>query len=369
MVPNKTNFILALQFLSGLVLAFFGFIYLNPDAGSFENLALGTQTSSYQAKDADGKVIHYLHLDSTETFQFESSLNGFKDSATLILGNSQTHSINQLKNNDCNYVELLAKKITDPVFAFSFPNANLQEHLLAFNYALTELKVKKLILPVFMDDLREDGIRAAFFSELYRRHFQIQANQIICKQINSLLGVQKSNEVQKETALPTTQERSEAFLNSYLEQQTSIWPKRETMRGTLFNWLYMLRNTVFGIRPGTARHMITETYQKNFAALNAILDIAKKNKIKVLVYVPPIRSDVNLPYDMHEYSQFQKDLSSLVNKYPNAFLKNFSGIVPGKYWGYKEPTNFIDKREIDYMHFQFAGHQILADSLMQFLKN
>lgn len=158
MARNKSNYVLALQLISGFIVAFFGFVYLNPNSGSFENLALGTQTSSYQAKDSDGKVIHYLHLNSIEIVQFESVFNGFKDSATLILGNSQTHSINQLRKNDCNYVELLAKKITEPVFAFSFPNANLQEHLLLFNYALAELKVRKLILPVFMDDLREDGM-------------------------------------------------------------------------------------------------------------------------------------------------------------------------------------------------------------------
>jgi len=204
---------------------------------------------------------------------------------------------------------------------------------------------------------------------MYHRQFQIQSYHAICQQINGLLGAQKSKEVQKEAALPTTQKRSEAFLNGYLDQHTNIWSKRETMRGNLFNWLYMLRNTAFGIRPGTARHMIAETYQKNFAALDAILAIAKKKRIEVFVYVPPIRSDVNLPYDMNEYSQFQKDLSNLVNKYPNAVLKNFSGIVPGKYWGYKEPTNFIDKREIDYMHFQYAGHRILADSLMNFLNH
>lgn len=369
MAPNKSNNILLLQLLSGVILAYIGFIYLNPDADSFENLALGTQTSSYQAKDLDGTVIHFLHLDSTETNLFDEAVKEILDSAVLILGNSQTHSINQMEKDDCNYVELLSKKLGLPVYAFSFPNANLQEHLLTFNYVLTELKVKKLILPVFMDDLREDGIRDAFFSEIYNRQFQIQANQAICKQINSLLGAQKFNEFQKETGLPTAQERSEAFINSYLDQHTTIWPKRETMRGNLFNWLYMLRNTAFGIRPGNARHMIAETYQKNFAALNAILDIAKKNKIEVFIYIPPIRSDVNLPYDMYEYSQFQKDLSFLVNKYPNASLKNYSGIVPGKFWGYKEPTNFIDNREIDYMHFQFTGHQILADSLMQFLKN
>lgn len=346
---NKSNIIFIAQLLSGFVLAIVGFLYLNPDASSFENLALGTQTSAYQAKDLDGNVIHFLHLDSIETTQFEGAVKGVQDSVVLVLGNSQTHSINQLKQNDCNYVELLSKKLALPVYAFSFPNANLQEHLVAFNYAVSKVKVKRLILPVFMDDLREDGVRDAFFSKL--------------------LEVQKPVKVTQAKEAPTTQEQSEAFLNAYLDQHTSLWPKREIMRGNLFNWLYMLRNTVFGIRPGTARHMIAETYRKNFAALDSILKIAKQRGIMVYIYVPPIRSDVKLPYDMNEYKQFRKELSKLVAQYPNTLLKNYSGIVPGKYWGYKEPTNFIDKREIDYMHFQFAGHQILADSLMQFLKN
>ena len=42
---------------------------------------------------------------------------------------------------------------------------------------------------------------------------------------------------------------------------------------------------------------------------------------------------------------------------------NYESIVPGELWGYKEATNLMDEREIDFMHFQYRGHQILADSL------
>jgi hypothetical protein len=360
---SHTNII---QLLLSIIVAIIGFLYVNGSSGSFENLALGTQTSSYQAKNLKGEVIHFLHLDSIEESQFAGYSNSTKDSVFLFLGNSQTHSINQFKKGERNYVERIQDETTNPCLAFSFPNANLQEHLLTLNYVLTKVKVKKLILPVFMDDLREDGIRESFFSELFQENYQIQSKTLIALQINQLLNSRNSAEKSPEV-IPTTQERSEAFLNGYLDKNTSIWPKRETMRGNLFNWLYMLRNTVFGIRPGTARHMISETYQKNFSALQAILDLAGAKKISVYLYVPPIRSDVQLPYDKNEYVKFQEDLKRLVGQYTNSKLKNYSEIVPGKYWGYKDPTNFIDNREIDYMHFQFEGHRILADSLTSFL--
>ena len=46
---------------------------------------------------------------------------------------------------------------------------------------------------------------------------------------------------------------------------------------------------------------------------------------------------------------------------------NFEKIVPGELWGYKGSTNLLEKREVDYMHFQYKGHQILADSLIKYL--
>ena len=143
---------------------------------------------------------------------------------------------------------------------------------------------------------------------------------------------------------------------------------RETMRGNLFNWIYMLRNTIFGIRPGTVRPMISQNYLKNFSALKAILDISQSNNIEVYMYIPPIRSDVPLPYNTYENEKFKLDLKRLVDNYSNVKLKDYSSIVPGKFWGYKDPTNFIDKSDVDFMHFQYGGHQILSDSLINFIK-
>ena len=52
--------------------------------------------------------------------------------------------------------------------------------------------------------------------------------------------------------------------------------------------------------------MIKGTYIKNLKAYEDILNLAQKNKVKVLVYIPPLRNDVKIPYDISEYSKFKK---------------------------------------------------------------
>jgi hypothetical protein len=292
------------------------------------------------------------------------------DSVSLFLGNSQTHSINQMHSREVNYVELIEHKIQNEnkALAFSFPNANLQEHYTCLQYVLSRKKLKELVLPVFMDDLREDGIREAFFGGLMNQGFQIPDKSEVSKNINLQLISQKTASNLGSVEAKTTQEQTEQFLNNYLNEHTRFWPKRENMRGSILNWTYMLRNTVFGIRPGSVRKMIPESYERNLHALEEILKSAKQKNFRVYLYIPPIRSDVPLPYDLNEYQQFKEDLSDLCKNYASvAKLKDFSKIVPAHLWGYKDPTNFIDKREIDFMHFQYKGHQILADSVWNFL--
>lgn len=359
---------LSIQLVLSLLTAIICFLYLNRDSNSFENLAMGTQTSPYQARNEKGNLIHFLHLDTIEIHQLDRLVNETNDSVLLFLGNSQSHSINQMKKNDCNYIELLAKKLPDPCLALTFPNANLQEFLLTFDYVLTKVKIKKVFLPIFMDDLREDGIRDVFFSELLHDNYQIHYSSQIAKQINLNLKTSYGSEKKQGELKSTPQDKSEDFFNNYLNQKTSFWSMRETMRGNLFNWMYMLRNTIFGIRPETVRPMISENYLKNFSSLKSILDISQYNNIEVYLYIPPIRSDVPLPYDIYENEKFKIDLKRLVGNYSNVKLKDYSTIVPGIFWGYKDPTNFIDKREVDFMHFQYGGHQILADSIFNFIK-
>jgi len=188
----------------------------------------------------------------------------------------------------------------------------------------------------------------------------------VSQEINSALAAGDKNVESANPVELTTQEKSEKWLNEFLAAELTIWGQRENMRGSMMNWLYMLRNTVFEIRPSSVRHMIAEPYNKNLEALKDMLQLAKNKGIIVYLYIPPIRSDVTLPYDQSELLKFIKDVNELA-KLNSAKIKDFSGIVPGKYWGYKEPTNFIDSIEVDFMHFQFQGHRILADSLIQFI--
>jgi hypothetical protein len=218
-----------------------------------------------------------------------------------------------------------------------------------------------------MDDLREDGVREIFFSALYDRNYVIQQNSNIANLLSKELSKSSESKVEKTNGKQTTQDFSEAFLNKFLTQHSYLWSKREQVRGNLITWLYKLRNTVFGIRPGTTRKMIYDTYQRNFEALKGILDLSKEKGTLVYVYIPPIRSDVDSPYDKDEYKKFKVDLLKLVSRYPNVKLKDYSTIVPGKWWGYKDPTNLFDKYELDFMHFQFQGHKILSDSIVEFI--
>ena len=154
-----------------------------------------------------------------------------------------------------------------------------------------------------------------------------------------------------------------------MENYFRIWANRENFRGYIFNWLYILRNTIFGIRPQTIRPIIESSYSSNLVALHQLLELTKRSKTKVLLYIPPIRSDVPIPYAQQEYSRFIKDIEMFRANYKNVNFRDYSSIIPGKYWGYKEATNFVDKKEFDFMHFQFEGHRILADSLLSFFSS
>ena len=162
----------------------------------------------------------------------------------------------------------------------------------------------------------------------------------------------------------TYQEKTELYLNGQLDTISEAWTNRQNVRGKFFNWLYRLRNSFFGIKANTVRKMIRSRYNMNMDALESLVSSALANKTKVLLYIPPIRSDVTLPYDSSEYAEFKSSIASLARDHADSVLfRNYESIVPGIYWGFKEATDLSGDREVDFMHFQFEGHRILADSL------
>ena len=353
--------------LAGLILRF-GF----SGERNFEDAALGTMTVSYEARSIDGRDIHTTKQREKEIAEMLSVASDGRRS-TLILGNSQTHSINQKKEGEVVYPEILDRAFSErTVLTNSLPNANLQEFYLILNWWLETVIFDQIVVPVFMDDLREDGLREDFLTALIQENFALSGelddfDQSLNEQLRSLQP-QTHAESSESSDSETPQDFVEKEINSWLAAHSKTWANRPNARGDLFMKLYAWRNILFNISATTKRKMIPARMSKNLLALDRILERTSEDSIDVLLYIPPIRRDVEVPYDLAEYAQFKSEVESMAAAYSHVQFKNWEGIVPGELWGLKASTNGKKEPELDFMHFQFKGHQILADSILTALK-
>jgi hypothetical protein len=121
----------------------------------------------------------------------------------------------------------------------------------------------------------------------------------------------------------------------------------------LQTWQYQFRNWLLGITPQTKRAMLPAPYQRNMAAFEELLTVARDEGIRVLVYIAPLRRDVEPPYHMDQYAAWKKTVETVCAKHFAGFI-DLDGIVPGELWGTQAGDN------IDFMHFQGKAHEILA---------
>lgn len=331
-----------------------------------ENFALGEGTSSHFVS-VDNTPIHINKIDSVE---FNSLLKGVKTNERgdiiLFLGNSQTHGINQYKKGDSNYVELFHNYLKDDyVISHSIQNASIQYFLLSLVYFNSKMKIKEVFVPLFFDDFREDGIRSMFFENLINSSFQLDSslgdiaislNEIIkAKHLKSMITLENKNK--------STQELSESYLESFLSSKFKFWESRSSIRGQIFIQLYQFRNKVFGINAQTVRKKNPIIFRKNMEALSAIKKYCTKNGIILHTYIPPIRNDVAIPYNLADYDSFKKSIKVMFSGQNGIHHYNLENIVPGKFWGVKKSTTGSQEMEYDFMHFTGEGHRLLYDSL------
>lgn len=334
------------------------------------------------------------HVMGAETSEIKYAMNGFKihcgdsrdahecltglnqaphKNVALWLGNSQLHAVNQLQPNQLNAPPIAFKQFDREqiyLMAFSQPNANLQEHFLTYLYLNQQRQLSHLILPVVFDDFREDGIRPELLSfsedpKTYQKLTQSPIGQKIIKEKE--LAANKNN---TDTAglNGTIQEHVERYLNNWFDKNLGFWQARPDARGTLFTHLYLTRNTILGITPSSKRKIIRGRYQDNMNALKAILELAKNNSDQVLVYIAPLRNDVEIPYIKSEYENFKQEVQTLVKEHDAKFA-NFENLVPAELWGSKGGTTLGEESEIDFMHFQSGGHTLLANEVVKQLLN
>lgn len=331
-----------------------------------ENFALGEGTSSHFAS-VDGTPIHINKIDSGE---FSSLLNGVKTNESgdiiLFLGNSQTHGINQYKKGDSNYVELFHHSMTDRyVISHSIQNASMQYFLLSLAYFNSKMNINEVVVPLFYDDFREDGIRTIFFKELLNNSFQLDTNfGDVAIRLNEQLALkQKTEIVNSEKGYVSTQEKTEKYLDDKLSSIFSFWKSRSSIRGKIFIQLYQLRNKMFGINAQTIRKQNPAVFNKNMDALKVIQNYCEQNQIKLYTYIPPIRTDVAIPYDISDYNSFKKTVDSMFRNQTINCHYDLESVVPGKFWGVKNSTTGSQEMEYDFMHFTGEGHRLLYDSL------
>ena len=332
------------------------------DASTF-----GADTTSVMER-VDGYKIHcFDSRDAAECLAGARARNAAN--SVLWLGNSQVHAVNQFHAGETNAAPILFTKLKEKgldLVTFSQPNANLQEHLVLFEYIQRQLPIKLLILPVVFDDMREDGIRkevADFISDESTKMALVKTSsgeQII----NIAEATAKNSDTDTAGISQTIQEKVERTLTMWLTDRSQLWSARPEIRGQIMFNLYFLRNTFLGIKPTSKRKVIPARYLDNMAALKAILDSASNKKITVLLYVVPLRNDVEMPYFKKEYEQYKADVKILSEQYEANFV-NLENLVPARLWGSKESTSVGGGQELDFMHFQAEGHKLLAAKLSE----
>lgn len=365
-LPNRIHLI---AILIGTAIAI---IYLNMKYGhqqiNFEDAnVMGAETSEMKYS-MNGYKIH-----CGDSRDADECITGLQQTPhhkiALWLGNSQLHAVNQLRPNQLNAPPIAFKPLDNELIylmAFSQPNANLQEHFLTYLYLNQKRKINYLILPVVFDDFREGGIRPELLKFAEDRNAkEILSRSLVDQKVikeQELIGNKSSSDTAGLEG--TVQEKVERSLNHWFDTHLGFWQARADARGTLFTQLYLVRNTILGITPSSKRKVIRGRYQDNMNALRAILELAKENTSHVLVYIAPLRNDVEIPYVRSEYDNFKKEIELLTKEHHAQFV-NFENLVPAHFWGSKGGTRLSEQAEIDFMHFQAGGHTLLANEVVK----
>lgn len=331
------------------------------------DFALGKETQYYEAKNSNNHRIHVTHISGIESLQNLKTdwINRGKNKIILLIGNSQYHSINQFNDGDINLSEILFNAFQSQKIDFltiSFPNMNLQEQYLVTEY-LSDLPIEILLIPVFMDDTRENLIRNEI-SDFILKNPKTRSE----KSINSFLN-DKNISLEKndfEGLSETPQEKVEMKLNEILNEKFPLWSERASIRSQLFIYLYKARNFVFNISPTTKRKLVPDFYENNLKSLKLILK--KRIGSSTVLYIPPIRNDVSIPYEQNEYLKFKKDIQSIAEQ-NEAYFLNLESALNNNVWGTKDGTSLSKKSELDFMHFQYGGHKELSNILFNYLQN
>ena len=329
----------------------------------FKEAALGEQTAPIYGS-LDGRKIFCGTLSESRECLESARLSPLAK-RVLWLGNSQLYAINQPKSGDETSPVVLARALRPDgaqVTGFALPSASLAEMLLVYKWLAKDFRPDVLIIPAFLDDTREQTVR----SELAPA---VQRADIAALLDTSAIGADLRSRLIKPQSVGGTgeedtsmQARSENWITTQLEHCCALQKARSDARGQIELESFFFRNWLFNVTAQSIRPIIPEAYHANLGALELILTDARRVGTKVVVYIPPLRQDIKPPYDPEQYMAFKREIRRMARAAGATFIDEDKR-VPGRYWGTKAATRTGGAPEYDFMHYQAAGHRLLADAV------
>lgn len=312
-----------IHFILTIFLVSFFFIINNFIAAKINIIYNSDAASVYRYKN------YKIHC--TEKIDFQNCIEGLVNRNSKIkiiyIGNSQLHTINNFKNNQILISEILFKNYINDnidIITLSLPNINLEETLWILENELKNVNFSYLILPLVFDDFREKGVRKELSDE----------------------------KTEDKLKSGSTTERLIQKIKDRLKNEKNNF---------IFN-LYNLRNSLFGINSSTTRHIIKSAYYSNLKSYENIHNLMKEKNIIVFSYFAPVRHEPIKIYNASEYKMFKEKIINLNFQF-NQKIFDLDNVIKSKNFG------LINKKNLDYMHFDYQGHLVLFNEIKNIINN
>jgi len=343
-----------------------------------QQTGLGENTTSVEDARFDGRRVNLISADPgsvrelTETVR---SQRAAQQRIALWLGASQLHAINDIQPSDRLAVVHANERGTRrnaplAYVQFSAANANFHELLAVYLFLRSRgLSPDWLIAAVTYDDLREPGVRAEF-AEMARAGLQALerprgtgVHNLIREIETAAQTAATKDPVARSAVADTPQEALERALNRTLE---GVWPayrERGAVRAGLeVLWANAVVAAAFKVRGRPVVHVPEELASWNLEALDSLLEVAREDGVRVLLYRAPHRpGEARFYHDRAEYDRFFVRLGERCDERSVSFA-DLETIVPAEHWG------VTNTGQPDVFHFSGVGHQALGsavDSLME----
>lgn len=354
---------LLLPVVLGTVLAFVFFCRAFSDKQTnFADAALGKFTTPFYAK-RDGFPIH--------TVEYEDEyVEGWKQRGSkpvvLWLGNSQLHGVNEYQEGQETVAPRFSRRLAHrgyDTLVVSPASATPEEQYILFEHVQSNVKLRYVAIGMVFVNWRLHQVRDSVQSSLNDEKVSTALSHTESgKSLLKRFKVQGESEEGLGALNETVQEGTERFINTWLEENTSLWPARHQARGQIRLGVRTIRNTIFGVGIHTKRPMVQGNYQRHINAVHAICARCVTAGIPMLLYIAPTRQDYELPVVQPEYDAFKRDIQKIADQY-KATYADFEKIVPSEFFGRHDSSNLFQPEGVDFWHFKEAGHELLESAV------